>query len=175
MSATQTRPVDADESSVPPPAERLGPVARSWRLLLLAALTALFLAGSLKGNDTAWPFGPWRMFSTSQAPTGSVIALAIQVESSPDAWHDQGIDPSVVGLNRAEVEGRIQQILVTPTMLGTLAKSHSRLQPHAQPWVGVRVVRRNTVIVGGRPTGEVDSTVLASWSPSGTTSVGAGH
>jgi hypothetical protein len=153
----------------------LGRVAKSWRLALLAGLTALFLAGSLVGNDPWWPFGPWRMFSTSQAPTGSVIAMAIQVETASGQWVDAPINPNTTGLNRAEVEGRIQQILAAPAMLGTLAASHSRLRPHDPAWVGVRVVRRNTIIVGGRPTGEVDSTVLATWTPQGTSSVGPGN
>ncbi len=150
----------------------LGGPARSWRVLLLAVLTALFVAGSLKGNDTAWPFGPWRMFSTSQAPTGAVVAMAIQAETSDGQWFDAALSPSNVGLNRAEVEGRIPQIVSDPGMLGTLARSHSRLRPHEQPWIGVRVVRRASVIVDRVPTGEVDSSVLATWTTHGVTTGG---
>jgi hypothetical protein len=145
-------------------------VSRSWRLGLLAALTALFLAGSVKGDDPWWPFGPWRMFSTSQAATGSVWASAIQVETAPGEWFDAPLSPANVGLNRAEVEGRIPQIVADPAMLGTLAASHSRLRPHSDPWIGVRVVRRETVIVDRVPTGQVNTTILATWTTTGVSS-----
>jgi hypothetical protein len=150
----------------------LSRVGRSWRIVLLGALVALFVAGSLKGDDPWWPFGPWRMFSTSQAPTGAVVAMAIQAETTEGVWFDAALSPANVGLNRAEVEGRIPQILADPAMLGTLAKSHSRLRPHDAPWVGVRLVRRASVIVDRVPTGRVDSSVLATWTTHGVTTVG---
>jgi hypothetical protein len=154
------------------PVGTLGLVARSWRLALLLTLTALFLAGSLRGNDISWPFGPWRMFSTSQAPTGAVVAMAIQAETTDGQWFDAPLSPTNVGLNRAEVEGQIPQITHDPAMLGTLAKSHSRLKPHAPAWIGVRVVRRATVIVNRVPTGAIDSTVVATWTTHGVSTGG---
>lgn len=150
--------------------------AKGWRVVVLLTLAGLFLAGSFYGNDPAWPFGPWRMFSTSQAPTGNVIAMSIQVETSTNGpWVDAPIYPWTTGLNRAEVEGRIQDILAHPSMLSTLAVSHSRLKPHDARWVGVRVVRVDTVIVDRQPTGQVLRKVLASWSPAGTMTVGPGN
>lgn len=150
----------------------LSRVGRGWRLALLGVLAALFLAGSLKGDDPWWPFGPWRMFSTSQAPTGAVVAMAIQAQTADGVWFDAALSPASVGLNRAEIEGRIPQILADPAMLGTLARSHARLRPGDPPWVGVRVVRRASVIVDRVPTGRVDSTVLATWTTHGVSSVG---
>lgn len=151
---------------------RLSPLGKGWRALLLVVLTVLFLAGSLRGNDVSWPFGPWRMFSTSQAPTGAVVAMAIQAETTDGEWFDAPLSPSNVGLNRAEVEGRIPQIISDPAMLGTLAKSHSELRPHEPAWIGVRVVRRASVIVDRVPTGAVDTTVVATWTTHGVSTGG---
>lgn len=131
---------------------------------MLGVLTALFVAGSIIGQDSWWPFSPWRMFSTSQAPTGAIIAMALEVQTVADpAWRAAPITPWTVGLNRAEVEGRSTQIAADPSMLATLATSHSRLRPDEARWTGVRLVRHETVVVDRRPTGEVRSTELARW------------
>ena len=155
------------------PVTTLSQVGRTWRLVLLGVLVALFVAGSLRGDDPWWPFGPWRMFATSQAATGSVWASSIQVETTPGEWFDAPLSPSNVGLNRAEIEGRIPQIVADPAMLGTLAASHARLKPHSPRWVGVRVVRRETVIVDRVPTGRVDTTILATWTADGASAGGS--
>ena len=137
---------------------------RAWRGLVLAALTTMFVAGSVVGQDAWWPFSPWRMFSTSQAPTGSIFAMAIEVQTAADpAWRRTPITPESVGLNRAEVEGRWGQIGKDPTMLATLAASHARLRPGDPAWVAVRLVRDETVVVDRRPTGEVRETEIARW------------
>jgi hypothetical protein len=156
------------------PVTTLSQVGRTWRLAVLGVLAALFLAGSLKGDDPWWPFGPWRMFATSQAPTGSVWASAIQVETTPGVWVDAALSPSNVGLNRAEIEGRIPQIVADPALLGPLAASHARLRPHEPAWIGVRVVRRETVIVDRVPTGEVKAVIQATWTTSGGSTGAAG-
>ena len=141
-------------------------------MLLLAGLSVLFVAGSVKGNDTAWPFGPWRMFATSQATTGAVWAFEIQAETTQGQWFNAPLSPSNVGLNRAEIEGRIPQITSDPSMLGTLAVSHSKLRPHEPAWVGVRVIRNDTVIVDRKPTGQVVTIVIATWTTSGVSTGG---
>lgn len=152
--------------------QRLSGRAKTWRVLLLAGLAVLFVAGSVKGNDTAWPFGPWRMFATSQATTGAVWAFEIQAETTQGRWFNAPLSPSNVGLNRAEIEGRIPQITSDPSMLGTLAVSHSKLRPHEPAWVGVRVIRNDTVIVDRKPTGQVVTIVIATWTTSGVSTGG---
>ncbi|MGL4178841.1 MAG: hypothetical protein ACRCSN_22530 [Dermatophilaceae bacterium] len=146
---------------------RLGSVARAWRTLVVAALAVGFTAGSLVGDDHWWPFAPWRMFSTSTPPGGAVVYLSIEVRTDRDSsWRPAGITPETVGLNRAEVEGRVLQIVADPSMLGTLAGAHARLRPDDPRWSGVRLVRNAAVLDGRAPTGEVRRTVLATWSAS---------
>jgi len=154
---------------------RVGRAGVAWRTALVAVLAALFLAGTLVGDDHWWPFGPWRMFSTSQAPTGAVVYMSIEVRSDTSAdrvpgetddWRPAPITLESVGLNRAEVEGRIPRIVADPDLLGTLARSHARLRPQDAPWTGVRLVRNAAVIVDRRPTGETRRTVLATWEAS---------
>jgi hypothetical protein len=143
----------------------LGTAAKAWRVAVVLSLAALFCAGSLVGDDPWWPFSPWRMFSTSQAATGAVISTGIEVQSAdaPDRWVPAPLTPENVGLNRAEIEGRIPQIAADPARLGTLAASHAELRPSAPAWTALRVVRRQIVVVDRKPTGEVRTEVLAQW------------
>lgn len=134
-------------------------------MLLLLALTAMFLAGTAVGNDDWWPFGPWRMFSTSTPPSGSVVSLRIEVQHDNDpTWQIAPLTPNAVGLNRAEVEGRIPEMTADPALLGTLARSHSRLRPDEPPWHAVRVIRNEVLLSAGAPTGAERETVVVQWS-----------
>lgn len=146
--------------------QRLPTVAKAWRWVVVLGLTVMFCAGSLVGDDHWWPFSPWRMFSTSQAATGAVWSTGIEVQTAdaPGQWVPAPLTPPTVGLNRAEVEGRIPQIQADPDRLGTLARSHARLRPDAPAWTALRVVRRQIVVVDRKPTGEVRTEVLAQWS-----------
>ncbi len=147
-----------------PAVDVLGAGSRAWRVVVLAALTAVFVAGSVVGQDDWWPFSPWRMFSTSQAPTGAVVAMAIEVRTGTDpTWVVAPLTPESVGLNRAEVEGRSGRIAADPSLLATLAASHARLRPSAPAWTAVRLMRRETVVVDRRPTGEMRTTEVARW------------
>ena len=143
---------------------RLPAVARTWRVVLLLVVVGLFIAGTAIGNDNWWPFGPWRMFATSTAPSGSVTSLAIEVRAGDDpAWRPANLTPTSVGLNRAEVEGRVPRMLADPAMLGTLARTHTRLRPGEPRWRAVRVVRHEVLLRGGAPTGQVRDTTVVTW------------
>ena len=54
-------------------------------------------------------------------------------------------------------------VLRNPTLLGAIATTHARLRPDGEPWTGVRLVRRSTVIEDRSPTGETRERVLAEW------------
>jgi hypothetical protein len=143
---------------------RLRPWARSWRLLLLLALAALFAAGTAVGTDNWWPFGPWRMFATSTAPSGSVVALKIEVQADGGStWLPADLTPTSVGLNRAEIEGRVPQMTANPSILGTLITSHAQLRPHEPAWQAIRVVRSEVLLAHGAPTGKTRDTTLVAW------------
>ena len=136
---------------------------RAWRVALVLLLGAMFLAGSVVGQDDWWPFSPWRMFSTSTPPSGAVVAMSIEMRTADGDWRRAPLNPRSVGLTRAEVEGRVPQLTERPEMLGTLARTHAELHPDDPAWTGVRVVRNESVLLDRRPTGEVRRTVIAEW------------
>ena len=136
----------------------------TWRATLAGVLAVAFLAGTAVGQDTWWPFGPWRMYATATPPTGGVAVLAIEVLTADGGgWRPAPLTPSSTGLNRAEIEGRIPAVVAAPELLGALARTHSRLRPQDPAWVGVRVVRVEQVLVARRPTGEVRRRVVVTW------------
>lgn len=131
---------------------------------MLVVACALFIVGSLVGDDPWWPFGPWRMFATATKPTGAVSVMSVEVQTTESRqWTAVGLNPPSIGLNRAEIEGQVPQIVHDPSRLGTLAKSHAELRPNSPRWTDVRLVRRSTVIENGRPTGQLRTHVLAVW------------
>jgi len=135
-----------------------------WRTALAGILAVAFMAGTVLGQDSWWPFGPWRMYATATPATGAVAVLSIEVRVAGDStWQPAPLRPDTVGLNRAEIEGRIPKVTQDPAMLGSLARTHSRLRPDQPAWVGVRVVRVEQVLVDRRPTGEVRRQVVVSW------------
>lgn len=147
---------------------RLPARGRAVRAAGLAVAGLLFGLGSVVGADDWWPFSPWRMFATSTAPSGAVITLSIEHRVDGDArWRPAPLTPAQVGLNRAEVEGRVQQIAADPAMLGTLAASHARLQPDDAAWTAVRVVRTVRMLADRRTTGEVSQEIVATWTADG--------
>lgn len=148
------------------PGARLSRGGRAWRLVVALGLAAGFLGGTTVGQDDWWPFSPWRMYSTSTSPNASVISTVIDVRDAeaPDTWRPAPITPWTVGVNRAEVEGRMPQIRRDPAMLATLAASHARLRPGEPEWIGIRVVVRNFILSDGALTGEVRDDIVAEWS-----------
>lgn len=160
MTASQLTP-DTDEV-------KLGGGSRGWRALILIVACALFIAGSLVGDDPWWPFGPWRMFSTATKPTGAVSVMSVEVQTTDSRqWAPVSLNPPSIGLNRAEIEGQVPEIIDNPARLGTLAKTHAQLRPNTPRWTDVRLVRRSTVIENSRPTGEMRMQVLAVWHENG--------
>lgn len=143
----------------------LSRASRTWRTLVVLGLTTMFCLGSIIGDDPWWPFSPWRMFSTSTKATGSVISTEIEVRTpeTDGQWVPGTINPWTVGINRAELEGRMEDVKADPSQLGTLAESHAVLKPSQPEWTGIRVVRRQSVIVDRKPTGEKLTTVVVTW------------
>lgn len=162
MGTPQAGTAEAEQDG--PATDRLGGWSLGRRGLLLVAMVAMFGVGSVVGDDHWWPVGPWRMFSTATPPSGAVVWNSIEIrEAGLPGFRPAPLTPWTVGLNRAEVEGQIPEILADPDRLGTLARSHARLRPGEPEWVAVRLVRNEAVIVDRDPTGEIRTRVLATW------------
>jgi hypothetical protein len=105
------------------------------------------------------------MFSTSTNPDRAVVSTVIEVrtQDAPREWVPGDLDRWTVGLNRAEVEGRLDEIRADPGMLATLATTRARLRPEEPRWTAIRVVLERIHLRDGKPTGERSREVVVTW------------
>ncbi len=145
-------------------------VGRRGRWARLAAVLVVFgllLIGTFFGDDDMFPFGPFRMYATSSQATGEVAVVALQVRTAERDWTLVRPTPGTVGMNGAEFEGQLTRFEDDPSLLSAVAASRAALRPDDDPWIGLRIVREETIVVDKVPTGEVDETILAEWNASG--------
>ena len=137
---------------------RLTPAARIARLVAAVAVLAVVLAGTVWGDDDAFPFGPFRMYSTRADPNAPVVST--RVVGLTAAGEEVRLSGGQVGLRRAEFEGQLPRIEAHPQLLGLLAESYAEKNPDAEELVEVRVVQRHFELSGGQQTGDFDDRVV---------------
>jgi len=140
---------------------RLNPAGHAARLAAALVVLALILAGTVWGDDDAFPFGPFRMYSTRADPDQPVIST--RVVGLTAAGEEIRLSGGQVGLRRAEFEGQIPRIEAHPELLGLLADSYAAKHPDAEELVEVQVVQRRIELADGQPTGEVSDAVVVDY------------
>lgn len=144
----------------------LGRAGRTSRLFVSAVWILLLVLGTIVGQDDDFPFGPFRMYATSNNATGVVTVLTLEVRTANGPWTRVTPAPTTVGMNVAEFEGQQPRFEENPDLLAAVASSYLRLHPGAEPWNAMRLIRRATLIVDRVPTGEETEEVLAQWEAS---------
>jgi hypothetical protein len=134
---------------------------RRARLAATAVIAVLLLLGTFVGDDDAFPFGPFRMYSTRDAPDGMV--LSTRVEAVDSTGRVLVVPDTATGLRRAEIEGQVARFRSDPSLLAALSRAHDRLHPQEPSYDEVRVVERRYLLRDSRPTGEQTERVVASW------------
>lgn len=134
---------------------------RRARVAVTVLLAAATLAGTAVGQDDDFPFGPFRMYSTRDAPNGTVVSTRVEAVSRDGRV--LVVDERSTGLKRAEVEGQVQRFRADPDLLAQLAVAHQRLRPDEPPYAEVRVVEQRYQLRDSRPTGTSTERVVASW------------
>ena len=130
-------------------------------MIATAIAAAILLAGTLFGQDSDFPFGPFRMYSTRADPDAPVVST--RVVGLTGAGAEIRLSGGQVGLRRAEFEGQLPRIEAHPELLGLLADSFAAKHPHAQELVEVQVVERRYELSGGKPTDAFSDTVLVGY------------
>jgi hypothetical protein len=140
---------------------RLSRTGRAARLAAVLVVLALVLAGTVWGDDDAFPFGPFRMYSTRADPNAPVIST--RVVGLTAAGEEVRLSGGQVGLRRAEFEGQLPRIIGDPELLGLLADSYAERNPDAEELVEVQVVQRRFELSSGQQTGDFDDHVLVEY------------
>lgn len=137
---------------------------RAVRLVATAAAGALLLAGTVAGQDDAFPFGPFRMYSTTDngnAPVRSTRMEAVNADGLRFALRGEA-----VGLRRAEIEGQLGRFRSRPELLDAIATAYHRRNPDRPELARIEIITRHLALRDGRPTGTHHDTVDAAWSRS---------
>ena len=152
------------QSSLDPPPTadpevlQLSQAGRRSRLAAVGLILALLLTGTVWGDDDAFPFGPFRMYSTRNDPNTPVISTrAVGVTA---AGEEVRLSGGQVGLRRAEFEGQIDRLREHPELLGLLADAFADANPDAPELVTVQMVHRKYELADGKPTGDHTDTVV---------------
>ncbi|MGN9915783.1 hypothetical protein [Micromonospora palomenae] len=141
--------------------ETLTPRGRAVRLGATALGLALLLAGTLWGVDDHFPFGPFRMYSTSEPPNAPAPDTRVEGVDRTGAVIALGQDAT--GIRRAEIEGQRDRYAADPTLLRQVADAYAERHPGAPDLVEVRIVIRWYGIHQGRPTGRWTDETTVRW------------
>lgn len=151
-------PLSTAESSTGTDVVPLSRTSRRVRLAVTALLFALVMTGTVWGDDSDFPFGPFRMYSTRADPDAAVVSTRV-VGLTGDG-QEVRLSGGEVGLRRAEFEGQLPRMEADPQLLGLLAQTYAERHPDAEPLVEVRVVQRRFELVDGQRTGRYTDTVV---------------
>ncbi|WP_346536675.1 hypothetical protein [Micromonospora sp. DPT] len=141
--------------------ETLTPRGRAVRLGATALGLALLLAGTLWGVDDHFPFGPFRMYSTSEPPNAPAPDTRVEGVDRTGAVIALGQDAT--GIRRAEIEGQQDRYAADPALLRQVADAYAERHPGAPELVEVRIVIRWYGIHQGRPTGRWTDETTVRW------------
>ena len=128
------------------------------RLAVVAVVLALTLGGTVWGDDSEFPFGPFRMYSTRNDPNTPVIST--RVVGLTAAGEEVRLSGGQVGLRRAEFEGQYRRLQKEPELLGLLADAYADRNPGVEPLREVQVIHRRYELVDGQATGDYVDTVV---------------
>lgn len=141
--------------------ERIGPRGLLARIAASAIALALLLGGTFFGSDADFPFGPFRMYATRNAPDGTVNSLRLEgVDASGEKF---AISAGQVGLRRAELEGSLPRMKSDPALMEVIADRYAANNPQAPRLIELHVVVRIKQLEDSQETGEFTDRIEAVW------------
>jgi hypothetical protein len=111
---------------------------RRVRGLATAIVIALLLAGGLWGDDDHFPFGPMRMYSTTNAPSGRV--QVIRFEGVTEDGQTVDITTGSFAMRPAEIDGQMDRFRSDPGLLRHLVTAYERISGDEIRLVELRLV-----------------------------------
>lgn len=134
---------------------------RAARALATLVGAALLLAGTVRGSDDHFPFGPFSMYAGVNGPDEP--APDTRVEGVDERGAVVALTEGNTGIRRAEIEGQQDRYRAQPALLAEVADAYARHNPQAHRLVEVRIVIRWHGISDSRPTGEHTDETVVRW------------
>lgn len=139
----------------------LGRAGLVTRLALATLALLLLLYGTFFGSDSDFPFGPFRMYATRNAPDGTVSSLRLEAVTAQSALI--AVSAGAVGLRRAELEGSLPRMKDEPELMADIVARYAENNPDKPELVELRVVVRVHQLEGGARTGVYADDIQAVW------------
>ena len=134
-----------------------GRIVRMSATLMAAAL---LLAGAVWGDDDHFPFGPFRMYSTANKPSGTV--KVVRFEGVTEQGKTITISTASFGLRPAEVDGQRARFRADPGLLRHLVTAYEKFNPDEPLLVELRLLSGEHQLRNWRPVSYREET-LAEW------------
>lgn len=103
------------------------PLGRRARTVGVIVVLAALIAGTAWGDDDHFPFGPFRMYSTTNALDD--VVNTVKLEGVDTTGATIAVRTQDLGLRPAEVNGQVARFRRDPSLLAHLAASYSRANP----------------------------------------------
>lgn len=131
------------------------------RLVLATIALLLLLYGTFFGSDADFPFGPFRMYATRNAPDGTVNSLRLEAVNAQNELI--GVSAGSVGLRRAELEGSLPRMKNDPALMAEIVERYADNNPGKPPLIELHVVVRVMELKAGKETGTYADHIEAVW------------
>ncbi|GIJ48514.1 hypothetical protein Val02_54000 [Virgisporangium aliadipatigenens] len=141
--------------------DRLSDRGRTARLVATALGLLLLFGGTIFGTDDDFPFGPFRMFATTNR-WDEPISIA-RAEVLLDSGERVELTPANSGVRRAEVEGQLERFKAEPQRLAGLADAWRAHHPGGSSVRSVAVYLRHHELSRRGPTGHYYDEQVATW------------
>src|SRR5215831_18521408 len=113
---------------------------RRIRIGVTLIIAGLLLYGTLWGQDDLFPFGPFRMYATTDQLNAPVFDTRFELVDTTGATVQ--LTEVNTGIRRAEIEGQLTRIEQDPSLLRVIDEAYVSLNPHAPAPVKVEVIVR---------------------------------
>lgn len=115
----------------------LGTKARAIRLTMTLLVLVALLAGTAWGDDDHFPFGPFRMYSTTNELNGTVNTITFRaINEDGERMELRSQD---FGMRPPEINRQVPRFRRDPSLLGRLAEAYVRLYQERSPLVEIEL------------------------------------
>lgn len=119
--------------------ERLSDTGSRARAITTIAVIGALLAGGFFGDDDHFPFGPMRMYSTTNEVDGPVSS--IHLEGTTVDGEIVTIKINSIGMRPAELDGQIPRFRADPSLMRYVLETYERTNPEGYDLESLRLIR----------------------------------
>ncbi len=134
----------------------------AWRVLATLVLVVLLFNGSLRLEDSDWPFGPMSQYAFSPPANDTIEITRVYATLADGQRVEVPLRVETAGISRAEIEARIPFIVRDPSLLRTVGDGWTARNPARPGLVELFLVEDRTHLLRGRVQ-STDQVTLADW------------